>query len=188
MAIKINPVTVKTGKVRFAYVNFNEFQTDTTGKETDKYGCMLLIPKSDEETCKALFEARDQVIAEYKKQAGKAKLPDGFKMLIRDGDDTDKDGDYYEGHWFLNCSTKVKPVVVGRMRDEAGKLMPVKPEEVYSGMYGRCSLNIFFFSGTGTGVGAGLNGVQKLAEGERMSGGNFNAETTFADDFEDDDL
>lgn len=43
--------------------------------------------------------------------------------------------------------------------------------EVYSGCYARVSLNLYAFNVDGNkGIAAGLNNVQKLGEGEPLSG------------------
>lgn len=55
-------------------------------------------------------------------------------------------------------------------------------EEVYSGCYCRFSVTFYPFSGMQNGVAAGLNNIQKVAEGERLSGGS-SAENDFDDDY-----
>jgi hypothetical protein len=51
--------------------------------------------------------------------------------------------------------------------------------EFYAGCWGRASVNFYAFSVNGNkGVGAGLNNLQKLEDGERLGGGS-----TAADDF-----
>lgn len=52
--------------------------------------------------------------------------------------------------------------------------------EVYSGCYGRISVNFYGFSSNGNkGIAAGLGNIQKLRDGESL-GGRTNA----ADDFD----
>ena len=58
---------------------------------------------------------------------------------------------------------------------------------MYSGCYCRFSLNFFSFAGKQNGVAAGLNNVQKVADGEPL-GGRSRAEDDFDDDFEGDDF
>ena len=55
-------------------------------------------------------------------------------------------------------------------------------EEFYSGCYGRASINFYAFNVSGNkGIAAGLNNLQKLEDGERLSGGS-SAEEDFSDD------
>jgi len=69
-------------------------------------------------------------------------------------------------------------------------LNPILDEtEVYSGCYGRASVNFFPYSHKGNrGVACGLNNVQKLADGESL-GGRSRAEDDFDAVYDDiDDL
>ena len=65
----------------------------------------------------------------------------------------------------------------------------IDTSELYSGIYGRASINFFCFSKNGNrGIAAGLLAMQKLRDGEPL-GGRVNAETEFAGlDSEDDDF
>ena len=59
---------------------------------------------------------------------------------------------------------------------------------MYSGCYGRASINFYPYSVNGNkGVGVGLNNVQKLTDGERLGGSRATAESDFGDGFEDSD-
>ena len=62
------------------------------------------------------------------------------------------------------------------------------PDEVYSGSWGRASINFFPYDSNGNkGVGVGLNNIQKLKDGEHLGAARASAEDDFADDFNDDD-
>ena len=57
--------------------------------------------------------------------------------------------------------------------------------EVYSGVYGRASINFYAFNSNGNrGIACGLNNLQKIADGEPL-GGKTRAEDDFADEDED---
>ena len=92
---------------------------------------------------------------------------------MRDGD-VERDDEAYKGHWFINANSTTAPQMVDRA---------VKPildkSEVYSGCYGRVSLNFYAFNSNGNkGIAAGLGNIQKIRDGEPL-GGRTNA----ADDF-----
>ena len=54
------------------------------------------------------------------------------------------------------------------------------PQDIYSGMYGRVTLNFFAFNSNGNkGIGCGLGNVLKTKDGEPLAGGS-----TAAQDFE----
>lgn len=163
MSTKPTPTKVVTGKVRLSYVNVFEPRAAQPGQEP-KYSVCVLIPKSDTATLtkvKAAIEAA--------KEAGKAswggKVPAGLKTPLRDGDE-ERDGAEYKGHYFINANSKQKPGVV-----DAAVNPIMDQSEVYSGCYGRVSLNFYSYNTNGNkGVAAGLQNVQKTADGEPLSG------------------
>lgn len=154
---------VVTGKARLSYVNLFTPRVGPNGGDP-KYSICVLIPKSDTATVNKIKAA-----IEAAKEAGKAtwggKVPAGLKLPLRDGD-AERDTPEYKGHWFINANSKQKPGVV----DAA--VNPIMDQgEVYSGCYGRVSINFYAFNQSGNkGVGAGLQNVQKLADGEPLSG------------------
>ena len=59
-------------------------------------------------------------------------------------------------------------------------------ELVYSGCYGKVTLNLYPYSKAGnTGIGVGLNNVLKTRDGDNL-GGRVSGEVDFADEFNDD--
>lgn len=154
---------VVTGKVRLSYVNLFVPRAGAAGQEP-KYSLCVLIPKSDTATVNKIKAG-----IEAAKEAGKAmwggKVPAGLKSPLRDGD-AERDSDEYKGHWFINANSKQKPGVV-----DANVQPILDADEVYSGCYGRVALNFYPFNREGNrGVAAGLQNVQKLADGEPLSG------------------
>ena len=84
---------------------------------------------------------------------------------------------------FLNANSTQKPGIVDKDLNEI-----LDPDEVYSGCWGRASINFYPFSVNGNkGIGVGLNNVQKLKDGEHLGAARASAESDFDDDFEDDD-
>lgn len=60
--------------------------------------------------------------------------------------------------------------------------------EVYSGVYGRASINLYTFNSNGNrGIACGLNNLQKMRDGEPL-GGKSSAESDFATEDDDDFL
>ncbi|GAA0763779.1 DUF2815 family protein [Clostridium sartagoforme] len=163
---------VTTGKVRLSYAHL--FEPHAIEGNEPKYSVSVIIPKSDKETLQAIKEA----VAEAKEQGkGKwnGKIPANIKTPLRDGD-VEREGDEaYAGCYFLNANSKNKPGVVDI------NVQPVlDATEVYSGCYGRLTLNFYAYNANGNkGIAAGLGNVQKLEDGEPL-GGFTRAE----DDFE----
>jgi len=174
---------VITGKVRFSYVNVFKSRSFQPGQE-EKFSICLLIPKSDKATLtkiKAAIEAaKKQGIAD--KWGG--KLPAGLKLPLRDGDaERAEEAEEYVGMYFLNANSNQKPGIIDNFRNEI-----LDPTEVYSGCYGRASINFFPYNSNGSkGVAVGLNNVQKLTDGDPLGGARQSAEDDFADDYEGDD-
>lgn len=177
------PTKVVTGKVRFSYANvFEPWSADPTQEK--KYGVALLIPKNDTATLnkiKAAVEAAKQAGAQN--QWG-GKIPPNLKTPLRDGDAERPDDPAYQGHFFVNANSKNPPGIV-----DAGLNPIIDRREFYSGCYGRASVNFYPYNVSGNrGVACGLNNLQKLHEGEPLSGStrpedDFAEEFTEADDF-----
>lgn len=172
MAASNADTKVITGKVRFSYVHVFEPHAMEVGQEA-KYSLCILIPKSDKATLGSIKTA-----IEAAKAAGTAKwggkLPANLKLPLRDGDEERADFEGFPGHYFLNASSKTKPGVVD------AKLNPIiDSTELYSGCYGRASINFYAFNTAGNrGIACGLNNVQKLADGDYL-GGRSRAEDDF---------
>ena len=173
---------ITTGKVRFSYANVFKAKPIQDGQEP-KFSVSLIIPKSDKAAIAKIEAAIKAAIEEGKEQlAVKGVLPKKIKTPLRDGDEERGDDPAYAGCYFINANSKRKPQVVDADRNEI-----VDQLDFYSGCYGRASINFYAFNVNGNkGIAAGLGNLQKLAEGEPLSGGR-SAEDDFSDDFENDD-
>lgn len=175
-----NSTKVVTGKVRFSYANVWEPKSINGGDE--KYSVSLIIPKSD---TKAINEIKDAI--EVAKQEGKAKfggkIPANLKLPLRDGDVDRPDDEAYKDSYFINANSKERPQVVDK------NVKPILDQnEVYSGCYGRASITFYAFNQNGNkGIACGLGNLQKLADGEPLSG-RSSAEDDFGTAVEDDFL
>ena len=171
---------VVTGKVRLSYVHLFE-QYSINGSEP-KYSMAILIPKKDKDTLKKIKSAQTAA-AEAGKEKFNGKVPTNLSTTLRDGDE-DQDtvaNPEYAGHFYMNVSSKTKPNVVDRDMNAI-----LDSGEVYSGCYARVSLNFFAYNTAGNkGISAGLNNVQKLADGDPLGGVGSSAEDDFSDDLDD---
>jgi hypothetical protein len=156
---------VVTGKVRFSFCHLFEAQEPQGGGDP-KYSVTLLIPKSDKATMQkiqaAMQEARDNFCAKN----GAAALPAKPTHTLHDGDGTRPSGDPFgpecKGCYVITVSSKQKPVVVDAFGNQI-----TDPGEVYSGCYGRASINFYGYNRSGKkGLSAGLLAIQKLHDGE----------------------
>jgi len=159
-------------------------------KGTDIYDVQFLIPKSDKETARAILLAI--------KKVGEAKAGDRWKQLknpLRDGDKekdqltddgtTTKGEKYPErlGCWFINARSTKPVAVVDRHR------VPITdPGAIYAGVKAKIAVEFYGYSTEGNhGVGCGLNGVQKIADGEAIGGGGKPAVESMFDMLDDDE-
>lgn len=174
-----NKTKVITGKVRFSYANVWEPKSINGGDE--KYSVSLIISKDD---VKTLSEVR--AATEVAKQEGKAKfggkVPANLKLPLRDGDIDRPDDEAYRNSYFINANSKDRPQIVDK------NIKPILDQsEVYSGCYGRASITLFAFNTNGNkGIACGLGNLQKLSDGEPLSG-RSRAEEEFSS-FEDEDF
>lgn len=176
---------VITGKVRLSYAHLFRAHAAVEGQEP-KYSTMILIPKKDKKTLAKIKAAQKAAAEEGAATKFGGKIPANLKTTLRDGDEEHPEDPTFKDHMFMSVSSKTRPGVVDLDRD------PIETaEEVYSGCYARVSLNFYAYNVNGNkGVTAGLNNVQKIADGERL-GGKTAAEDDFDDDFEweeDDDI
>lgn len=169
---------VVTGEVRFSYVHVFQPREDDNGQE--RYSMCILIPKTDKATLDKIRRA-----VEAAKQLGVqtkwgGKLPANLKMPLRDGDAERPDDEAFKGHFFINCNSRTKPGIVDAQLNEI-----LDPSEVYSGAYGRVSVNFYPYDHKGNrGIACGLNNVQKLRDGDYL-GGRSRPEDDFGDGFGD---
>ena len=182
----VNPTKVITGvNTRWSYVNAWEPKSINGG--APKYSVSLIIPKSDTKTIQKIQAA---IQAAYEEGQGKLKgngksVPalSVLKTPLRDGDAERPDDEAYADSYFVNANSGTAPGIVDADRNPI-----IDRSEVYSGVYGRASINFYAFNRNGNkGIACGLNNLQKIRDGEPL-GGKSRAEDDFATEDDDDFL
>ena len=182
----VNPTKVITGvNTRWSYVNAWEPKSINGG--APKYSVSLIIPKSDTKTIEKIQAA---IQAAYEEGQGKLKgngksVPalSVLKTPLRDGDAERPDDEAYADSYFVNANSGTAPGIVDADRNPI-----IDRSEVYSGVYGRASINFYAFNSNGNkGIACGLNNLQKIRDGEPL-GGKTKAEDDFATEDDDDFL
>lgn len=156
---------IVTGEVRLSYANV--WEPRSINGSDPKYSVSILIPKTDTATIKQVEDAVEHAIQDgVGKFGGKIPPRGSLKLPLRDGD-TERDSEEYAGHYFINANSKMQPQIVDQ------NVQPITDEsQVYSGCYGRVSVNFYAFNTNGNrGVAAGLGNIQKLRDGEALGGG-----------------
>lgn len=182
----MNPMKVITGpETRWSYANVWEAKSINGG--APKFSVSLIIPKSDTKTVakiKAAIEAAYHE-GESKLKGNGRSVPalSVIKTPLRDGDTERPDDPAYANSYFVNANSATAPGIV-----DADRQVILDRSEVYSGVYGRASINFYAFNSNGNrGIACGLNNLQKIRDGEPL-GGKSRAEDDFATDSDDDFL
>lgn len=182
----MNPMKVITGPdTRWSYANVWEAKSINGG--APKFSVSLIIPKSDTKTVakiKAAIEAAYHE-GESKLKGNGRSVPalSVIKTPLRDGDTERPDDPAYANSYFVNANSATAPGIV-----DADRQVILDRSEVYSGVYGRASINFYAFNSNGNrGIACGLNNLQKIRDGEPL-GGKSRAEDDFATDSDDDFL
>ena len=179
MAKFINPTKVITGPdTRWSYANVWDPKSINGG--APKYSVSLIIPKSDKVTVEKIKSAIKAAYEEGEsKLKGSGKSVPSLSVLktpLRDGDLERPDDEAYKNAYFVNANSAAAPGIV-----DADRQQIIDRSEVYSGVYGRASINFYAFNSNGNkGIACGLNNLQKIRDGEPL-GGKSKAEDDFAD-------
>ena len=174
---------IVTGKVRLSFCQLFEPKAIDGGEP--KYSVTLLIPKSDTATVEKIKAAMAEAAEKFRQQNGSVALPANPITPLHDGDGVKpSSGEPYgpecKGHYVMavSCKASQKPVIV----DAAGNAI-LDAGAVYSGCYGRASVNFYGYNNRKKGIGAGLLAVQKLHDGEPF--GTVGSADDFNDGFVD---
>lgn len=180
-----NPTKVITGvNTRWSYANVWDPKSINGG--APKYSVSLIIPKSDTSTVAKVNSAIEAAYEEgQSKLKGNGKTVPALSVIktpLRDGDLERPDDPAYANSYFINANSGTAPGIV-----DADRQPILERSEVYSGVYGRASINLYAFNSNGNkGIACGLNNLQKIRDGEPL-GGKSLAEDDF-DTEEDDDF
>ena len=173
MAVTINDV-------RFSYCNlFHPKAPFNNPQGEPKYSVTVLVPKTNTAAKATIDNAIAQAIDAGVSSKWNGVRPPQPAICVHDGDgprpsDGSAFGEECKGCWVFTASTKQPPFVV----DEYVQNI-IDPTKVYSGMWGNVNVTFFAYNNAGKkGIGCGLNGVQKIRDGEAL-GGQITAQEAF---------
>ena len=176
-----NPTRVLTGEVRLSYANLVTPKANISDPNgTPKYSVTLLIPKKDSEVKKNIDASIEAAAKEAVNKTWGGVRPPKLPIPVHDGDGVRDNGTPYgdecKGCWVLTASSKNRPQVV----HQSDIMTELLPQDIYSGMYARVTINFFAYNRAGKrGIGCGLGNVMKTREGEPLSG-SVSAASDFA--------
>lgn len=173
MAVTINDV-------RFSYCNLFQPKAPFNNPQGEpKYSVTVLVPKTNTAAKAVIDNAISQAIDAGVSSKWNGVRPPQPAICVHDGDgprpsDGSAFGEECKGCWVFTASTKQPPFVV----DEYVQNI-IDPTKVYSGMWGNVNVTFFAYNNAGKkGIGCGLNGVQKIRDGEAL-GGQITAQEAF---------
>jgi hypothetical protein len=178
-------VTGKSELVQFSYCNLFKSRAFSDDQKA-KYSMCVLVPKKYTKTLQKLQAGIDDAIRDgQEKFHWSDKQVKALRLPVRDGDEEKADEHpEYAGMYFFNASSDTKPDVV-----DADMVEVIDSDEVYSGCWGRVSVTFYPYDNHGNrGIGAGLNNVQKIKDGERLGGTRASAESDFGGDDDDEEF
>lgn len=140
MAKYKNLCKVITGLVRFCYLNAN--QPKSINGSNPKYSACIIIPKDDKVTLDrinaGIQSAYDEGQAKLRGTGKSVPALSVIKTPLRDGDTERPDDPAFANAYFLNANSASKPGIVD------GDCQPIlETSEIYSGIYGRASINFY---------------------------------------------
>lgn len=163
---------IMTPEFRASFVNvFKPYKnpTNPTGEAKYSLACLFPHPSKMDSKYKKEYEAFVTKIKKAVEDAIEAKWgkkrPSNLRLPFRDQGEKSYDG-YVEGAVWFTASSKNKPGLVDQRNNDI-----IDETEFYSGCYARATLRVYAYSNSGNnGVGIGLQNVQKLRDGDPLSG------------------
>lgn len=159
---------------RFVYCKLDKPETTQSGVQ--KYGCCLLLEKSDSEVRAALEQGLAAAMELGAQRVWGGKRPEKVNVPVHDGDTERPDQASFAGKLYMNVSSTRRPRIYDRHR----KVLD-QPGEFRSGDYGVALVRFKAYSRNGNnGIGAYIDGIMKT----RDSDGAVDVEAAFGDYFE----
>lgn len=167
MAKTIMGTRVTSPKARLSWPKL--FSPDTGEMGGGKFSCALWIDKKVPENINWLKALKADCIRVAKEAFGREDV----KLPFKDGDKLEFEAS--KGCIILTPKSKYRPQVVG-----ADAKTPLDEADVYPGCYVRASVTPYSYDAKGNkGISLFLGNVQKMADGEPLSGGGASAEADF---------
>lgn len=183
---------IKTGLVRLSYVNDLFTPRSQEEGKSPKYGCTLLVPKSDTATLNAMQEnIIEACVGAQWGDAAKIRemIQNGIiRLPVLDGDGpqginkkTSERREGYAGHFFVRTSSgqEYPPQVFD---EYVQKIASGDASRIKSGDFGYAVIQAYSWDHpkNGKGVTFGISGIQKVKSGDALGGsGGGNAEQFF---------
>lgn len=127
-------------------------------------------------SCAMIFDEAAQATAEFKAMKAAASkvarekwgdnIPGNLRTPFRKGEEKAHLGGYEAGQIFTTARTNTQPEVLDRSRR-----ILTSAKDFYPGCFARAFVHAFAYDNKGKGVSFGLDGIQKLQDGEPLGAG-----------------
>ena len=158
-------LTVVTPQAIAAYAFVQRPRPALNPNSPPQYSVTLLFDKNDPKVMEGVKAMRQVAMNAARKKFGDL-VPRGLRSPFRDGDAEKPDDPMFANKIFVQAKSNEKPGIVDANREAL-----FDPNDFYSGCLCRASLYAFGYDNSGNrGVSFLLNNLQKLDDGNRMSG------------------
>jgi len=154
----------------------NVFEKRAFNEGEPKFSVMAVFDPSSFGKAEAAAFKRMQAAAEEASKDKLRKPLSAVRTPFRDGAEKSHLEGIEEGFIFMTLSTKLRPGVVDRNAQPI-----IEEEEFYPGCWARATVNAYAYDNVSKGVAFGLQNIQKIGEGENLTG-RAKAEDDFGDD------
>lgn len=152
---------VRTPEFRVSFPFVLKPQQPKKADRDPKYSVVMLFKKGAD--LSKLKAAVDAVLID--KYGSKEKIPKGLRMPFRDQGEKEFPG-YEAGAIFITATSKQRPGLVDQNVNDI-----FDETQFYAGCYAHATVRPFYYEAEGNkGVAFGLQNVQKLRDGESLSG------------------
>jgi hypothetical protein len=170
----------KVEKAGPAVVSFPDvFNAAETPSGKMRYGVTLIFKPQHEKSLTALRKVADAAI---KRAFPDGKVPKSFQLPFRDGEEYSEHTGYDPGDTFVRFS---RDADFGALPIVGPSCTPIERAEVYPGILGVVAYRPFVWHHKKTnkrGLSFGLEGFQKVSDGERLGGyAPINPDEVFSD-------
>lgn len=149
-----NKITTPKFRVSFPHV----FEPKENLSKKLKYSIVMLFEKTID------LSALKNIMREAAKEKWGDKIPKDLRMPFRDGNTKAYEG--YKDMIFVSASSIQKPGLVDEMVNPI-----INREEFYAGCFARATVTAFAYDQMGNkGISFGLQNIQKVNDGEPLSG------------------
>lgn len=159
-------MNVMTPIFRVSYPNvFKARRNELSGK--DEFSLVALFPKGCD---LAVLKQAAQKAIEEKWGADKSKHPKNIRSPFRDQGERKNDkgmpAGYEDGAIFLNLKSAQRPGLINGRKEDI-----IDESEFYAGCWARATVSVYAYDQAGNrGVAFGLGNLQKVKEGDPLSG------------------